>query len=89
MDAQQMLTTQLSLARRAPSLGFCCFCFHNLHRVPQNAPEKEKNYPNSYPLLPHFFTPYLRLLHKTVKSCPKTDYKTLDYNLLHDFLGRL
>ena len=77
-------------ATRAHSLGFCCFCFHNLHRVPKKRSRKrEKTTLILIHLLPHFFAPYLRLLHKAVKSCPKTDYKTLDYNRLHDFLWRL
>ena len=74
-------------ATRAPSLGFCYFCFHNLHRVPKKRSRKrEKTTLILVRLLPYFFAPNLRLLHKTVKICPKTDYKTLDYNLLHDFL---
>ena len=68
-------------ATRAPSLGFCCFCFHNLHRVPEKrSPKREKTTLILIHLLPHFCAPYLRLLRKTVKSCPKIDYKTLDYN---------
>gem|GEM_PF-3780396 len=87
MDAQQMLTTQLSLARRARRpQAFCVVSFTTFTEYPKKLPKKRKNYPNSYPLLPHFFTPYLRLLRKTVKSYPKTDYKILDYNRLHDFL---
>ena len=68
-------------ATRAPSLGFCCFCFHNLHRVPEKRSRKrEKTTLILIHLLPHFFAPYLRLPCKTVKNCPKIDYKTLDYN---------
>ena len=29
-------------ATRAHSLGFCCFCFHNLHRVPQKRSRKRE-----------------------------------------------
>lgn len=29
-------------ATRAHSLGFCCFCFHNLHRVPKKRSRKRE-----------------------------------------------
>ena len=77
-------------ATRAHSLGFCCFCFHNLHRVHNKRSRKrEKTTLILVRLLPHFFAPYLRLLRKIVKSCPKTHRKILAYNRLHDFLWRL
>lgn len=74
-------------ATRAHSLGFCCFCFHNLHRVPKKRSRKrEKTTLILIHLLPHFFVTSLILPHQTVKSCPKIIHKTLDYNRLHNYL---
>lgn len=46
MDAQQMLTTLLSLARRARiPWDFAVFAFTTFTEYPKNAPEKEKKLP--------------------------------------------
>lgn len=53
-----MLTTQLSLARRARiPWDFAVSAFTTFTEYPKNAPEKEKNYPNSYPPTPPLFRP--------------------------------
>lgn len=46
-------------ATRAHSLGFCCFCFHNLHRVPEKAPEKEKKLPEFLSTYSPTFSPHI------------------------------
>lgn len=46
MDAQQMLTTPLSLARRARiPWDFAIFAFTTFTEYPKNAPETEKKLP--------------------------------------------
>ena len=54
-------------ATRAPSLGFCCFCFHNLHRVPQKRSRKREKttlifIPYSPTFSPHIWDSYTKPL---------------------------
>lgn len=63
-------------ATRAPSLGFCCFCFHNLHRVPQKRSRKREKttlilIPYSPTFSPHIWDSYTKLLKVVRKPITK------------------
>ena len=63
-------------ATRAPSLGFCCFCFHNLHRVPKKRSRKREKttlilIPYSPTFSPHIWDSYTKLLKVVRKPITK------------------